>query len=74
MLLCDVCGLPMSVCSCWLVYLDEQRDNYEADWPYRYDPAYDWDAESNGDDPDYGSELDDPLTYVWYCWYADWTD
>ena len=40
MLLCDCCDLPMSVCECWLVYLDEQRDNYEDDWPYRYDPAY----------------------------------
>lgn len=43
MLLCTCCGLPMTVCECWHTDLDEHRDNYEADYPYRYDPGYDWD-------------------------------
>ena len=47
MLLCPVCEVPMSVCSCWLTELDEQRDNFEADYPYRYDSIYDYD---NDDD------------------------
>lgn len=41
MLLCTCCDLPMTVCECWHTELDEHRDNYEADYPYRYDPEHD---------------------------------
>lgn len=52
MLLCACCGLLMTVCECWHTELDEHRDNYEADYPYRYDPGYDWDGEycADGDE------------------------
>lgn len=72
MLICTCCELPMTVCECdpgWYT-MDEQR-RMEPDYPYRYDPGYDWDGEYWGDDNDLPHDLDDPLNRLWH---NDWIE